>query len=149
MIEAWHMWVIAGLLLWVFEIFLPSLFVLGVLGTSCLIVAPYAIIDESFKMQLLIFAIATAVMALGIRPLIMKHFYRREGNVKTNVDFLIGKSVLVTEDIDSVSETGRVKIEGELWRAVTSDESVVSVGQKVTILKVDGCKVIVKLTANN
>jgi len=36
MLEPWHIWVIAGLLLWIIEIFTPG-FVAGVFGTAALL----------------------------------------------------------------------------------------------------------------
>ena len=118
MLELWHIWIIAGLVLWIVEIFTPG-FVVGVFGAACLIVAPFAGAGIPFKMQLLVFGIATAVMSLTVRPLILKHFYGREAKVKTNVDALVGKSGMVMEVIDNASGTGRARIGGEVWRAVT------------------------------
>ncbi|MFH1701745.1 MAG: NfeD family protein [Candidatus Zixiibacteriota bacterium] len=148
MLEVWHMWVIAGLVLWIVEIFTPG-FVVGVFGTACLIVAPFAGADVTFKMQLLVFGIATAVMSLGIRPIILKHFYRRETKIRTNVDALVGKSGQVTEVIDHASGTGRARIGGEVWRAITADDSRIEVGQKVIVREIDGCKVVVEATTAN
>jgi membrane protein implicated in regulation of membrane protease activity len=88
-------------------------------------------------------------MSLGIRPLILKHFYGREAKFKTNVDALVGKSGLVTEVIDHPSGTGRVKIGGEIWRAVTPDESHVEIGQRVTVREVEGSKVVVEVTTEH
>lgn len=144
MFEVWHIWLIAGLVLWIIEIFTPG-FVIGVFGTGCLIVAPFAGASVSFKMQLLVFGIATAVMSLGIRPLILKHFYGREAKIKTNVDALVGKFGLVTEVIDHLDRTGRANIGGENWRAITLDESRVEIGQKVIVKAIDGCKIIVEV----
>lgn len=144
MLEVWHIWVIAGLVLWIIEIFTPG-FVIGVFGTACLIVAPFAGASVSLKMQLLVFGIASAAMSLGVRPLILKHFYGREAKIKTNVDALVGKDGLVTEVIDHLSRTGRANIGGEDWRAVTPDESRVDIGQKVIVKGIDGCKVIVEV----
>lgn len=148
MLEVWHMWVIVGIVLWIIEIFTAG-FVVGVFGTACLIVVPFAGAAVSFKMQLLIFGTATTVISLCIRPLILKHFYGRGAKIKTNVDALVGKSGLVTEVIDQPSGTGRVKIGGEIWRAVTSDESHLEIGQKVTVREVEGCKVVVELTTEH
>ena len=148
MLEVWHLWVIAGLVLWIIEIF-TSGFVIGVFGTACLIVAPFAGADASFKLQLLVFGAATGVMSLAIRPLLLRHFYRREPTVLTNVDALVGKFGLVTEIIDHSSGTGMVKIGGELWRAVTPDESRVDIGQKVVVREVEGCKVAVEVVTAN
>jgi membrane protein implicated in regulation of membrane protease activity len=143
MLELWHMWVIAGIVLWIIEIFTPG-FVVGVFGTACLIVAPFAGADVTFKIQLLVFGIATGGIALAIRPLIIRHFYGREPKIRTNADALVGKSCIVTEVIDHLSGTGMVKIGGEIWSAYTPDESRVDVGQKVTVREVIGCKVVVE-----
>jgi membrane protein implicated in regulation of membrane protease activity len=145
MLEVWHIWVIAGLVLWIIEIFTPG-FVLGVFGTACFIVAPFAGADVTLKMQLLVFGIAAAAISLGIRPLILRNFYGREAKVKTNVDALVGMSGLVTEVIDNAAGTGRVRLAGEVWRAVTPDDSPIEVGEKVTIREIDGCKVVVEAT---
>lgn len=143
MLEVWHMWVITGLLLWIIEIFTPG-FVTGVFGTACLIAAPFAGTGASFKMQLVVFGTATAVLSLGIRPLILRNFCSREPKIKTNIDALVGKTGVVTEAIDNDSRMGRVRIGSEEWRAISLDEMQVGVGQKVTVHEVDGCKVVVQ-----
>jgi len=148
MLEVWHMWVIAGILLWIIEIFTPG-FVIGVFATACFIAAPFAGSGVSLNLQLLVFGIATGVMTFAVRPLILKYFYSQEAKIKTNVDALVGKSCTVMEAIDHRTGTGRVKIGGEIWRAVTPDESKVDIGQKMIIRGVDGCKVVVEITTEN
>jgi membrane protein implicated in regulation of membrane protease activity len=143
MLEAWHLWVIAGLVLWIMEIFTPG-FVVGVFGTACLAVAPFAGADVSFKMQLLVFGVTTVIMTFTIRPLILNHLYGRDPKIRTNVDALIGKSGFVTESIDHLHGSGRVKIGGELWRAITQNDSPVEIGRKVTVREVEGNKLIVE-----
>ncbi len=143
MIEDWHIWIVAGIVLWIIEIFTPG-FVAGVFGTACLIAAPFAGTGVTFKIQLLIFGISTAILFFGIRPFMLKYLYTRKEKVKTNVDALVSKSGLVTEVIDHASGTGRVKIDGEDWRAVTLDESLVDVGQRVIVREIDGSKVVVE-----
>lgn len=99
MLEVGHIWIIAGLVLWIVEIFTPG-FVVTVFSAACLIVAPIASASIHFKMQLLVFGIATAVISLTIRHLVLRHFYGRESKIKTNVDALVGESGIVTELID-------------------------------------------------
>ncbi|HPQ44222.1 MAG TPA: NfeD family protein [Syntrophales bacterium] len=144
MIEIWHLWVIAGLVLWIVEIFTPG-FVVGVFGTACLIVAPFAGSAISIKIQLLIFGIATAIIFFGIRPFIIRYFYNRETNLKTNAEALIGKSGIVVEAIDNISGSGRARIGGEVWRAITTDNSLVDVGKRIIVREIDGCKLVVEV----
>ena len=147
MLETWHIWVFAGLVLWIIEIFTPG-FVIGVFGTACFIVAPFAGAGVTFEIQLLIFGIATAAISLGIRPLILRHFYGGGAKIKTNVDALVGKAGLVTEAVDNELATGRARIGGEDWRAVTADDSRLEVGEKVTVKGIDGCKLVVESTTS-
>jgi len=145
MIEWWHLWVVAGVALWILEIFTPG-FVAGVFGTACWIAAPFAGAGASITVQLLVFGMATAVLTLAIRPLILKCFSRSGEQLKTNMEALVGRTGLVTEPIDPAAGTGQVKIGGELWRAVTRDEVRVDAGVKVGVIEVEGCKVIVHVT---
>ncbi len=147
MLELWHIWITIGLVLWIVEIFTPG-FVVGIFGTACLIVAPFAVMGFIFKVQLLVFGIAIAIMFLGVRPFILKHFYRATTMISTNVDALVGKTGHVTETIDYAPGTGRVKIGGEIWRAITSDGSRVDVGVKIAVCSVEGCKVVVEIASN-
>ncbi len=143
MLDAWQLWVIAGLALWIVEIFTPG-FVIGLFATACLAVAPFAGAGVSFKMQVLVFGVATVIMTLGVRPLVLNHFYGQDPKIRTNVDALIGKSGFVTETLDHQRGSGSVKIGGELWRAITQNESPVEIGRKVTVREVDGNKLVVE-----
>ncbi|HOX00877.1 MAG TPA: NfeD family protein [Candidatus Paceibacterota bacterium] len=144
MVEWWHVWVLVGIGLWIAEVFTPG-FVAGVIGTACLVVAPFAGAGLSFKVQLFVFGMATLAMAFGVRPRILRHFRLAGPNSQTNVDALIGGDGLVTEAIDPKSGTGQVKIGGENWRAVTPDETRVDVGARVRVRAVEGCKVVVQV----
>ena len=143
MLHAWHYWVMAGFVLWIAEIFTPG-FVLGVFGTSCFFVALAAWAGLGFKVQLLVFGIATVIISLSLRPLILKFFYGGKSKIKTNVDALLDQAGFVVEAIDPAAGTGRVKVGGEPWRAVSRDESPMQLGQKVKVLAVEGCTVVVE-----
>ena len=144
MFELWHLWIIAGILLWILEIF-STYFVLCIFGTSCIVTALFAGLGFSLKVQLLIFCMVTAVMTLCIRPLILNYLYCRGSMSNTNVDALIGQAGIVTETIDHISGTGSVKIGGEIWRAISENESRVEIGQPVSIRKIAGCTAIVEI----
>jgi membrane protein implicated in regulation of membrane protease activity len=141
--ELWQFWVIAGVVLWIIEIFIP-VFVTGIFGTASLLIVPLAAVHFPFKIQLLFFVVISAVLTLWIRPIILKYFYRRGELTETNAKALIGKTGLVVEVIDSVAGSGSVKIGGETWRAVmNTDQYRVDIGKKVIVRNIEGCKVIV------
>jgi membrane protein implicated in regulation of membrane protease activity len=76
--------------------------------------------------------------------LVLRYLFPKKYDVKTNIDALIGKSGLVTEKIISHLQTGRVRIGGEDWKAVSLTGSDIEVGQKVTVEQVEGVKVLVR-----
>jgi membrane protein implicated in regulation of membrane protease activity len=143
LIEVWYLWVIAGLVLWIVEMY-TSGFVVGIFGTACLIVAPVARVGTPFRIQVLVFVVGTAVLSFAIRPLVLKYLYDRR-LAKTNVDALIGKVGFVTVQINERNGTGNVRIGGEEWRAAASaGELTIEVGERVVVEKIDGAKLIVK-----
>lgn len=148
MLEPWHIWIIAGLFLWVVEVFTPG-FILGIFGTACLVVSPFAAAGCSNIVQWLVFGISSLLMLFFIRPVMLKHFVNKEPEAKTNVDALAGKEGLVIETIDYAAGTGRAKIGGEDWRSITKDQSRVEIGSKVTVVEVEGCKVVVRISSKN
>lgn len=93
--------------------------------------------------QVLIFVLLGLVLVLCTRPLSRKLL---EGqNSKTNVDALIGKRCIVTEEICNLQETGEVRVDGLCWSARADNaDRVIAVGEQVEILCVQGVKLIVK-----
>ena len=65
-------------------------------------------------------------------------------DVKTNADAIIGRKGVVSERVDSEHHTGRVAIDGDDWKAVSVDGSVIEKGQSVEIIKLDSIIVTVR-----
>lgn len=144
MFEAWHLWIIAGFILLIVEVFTPA-FVMAVFGLACFFAAPFAGYGCSLTLQLIVFGVVSAVLMFSIRPLVLKGLCRSASPYKSNVDALAGQTGCVIEAIHPATKTGRVKIGGEDWRAVTVDESDIEAGQKVLIKGIEGNKVLVEL----
>ena len=66
-----------------------------------------------------------------------------DSGVKTNMDNIIGKTAMVTERIVE-GGYGRVKIDGDDWKAQTSNGSAIEVGEKVQIVSYESIILIVK-----
>ena len=56
----------------------------------------------------------------------------------------IGKKGIVISDIDPIKGTGLVKINGETWSAKTDNEAPIAKDIEITVLSIDGVKLIVK-----
>ena len=132
--EPWHIWIIVALIFFM-EIFTPGFAVaclsIGAIGSS---VASACGLE--LKFQILVFAVVTLLAFVLVRPVVLKLFHNKSKEVLTNVDALVGKHAIVSEDIKPVVG-GRVKVDGDDWKAITADGSPVEAGAVVRILKVD------------
>ena len=62
----------------------------------------------------------------------------RSDPVSTNVDALIGRIGVVTEDGKSPASPARIKIGSEEWRAMTEDHAPLREGTRVTVTGMEG-----------
>lgn len=141
--EAWHIWVIVALLFAILEIFTPS-FIALTIAFGCLLAAVGAGFNASFTLQLVFFSMGAALAFFTVRPFMLKFAHRNGQSVKTNVDALVGKTGRVTEQVNDILITGRAMVDGDDWRVMTEDSSVIEPGQRVEVVKVDGTILIVK-----
>lgn len=92
-------------------------------------------------LQVLIFAGVSLAMLLLLRPFLRK--FVDPHKVPTNVDAMIGKEALVTEEIDNLLGVGAVKVGGVLWTARSASGAHIPVGTVVTVQAVEGVKALV------
>lgn len=142
-LDVWHIWVIVALVFGILEIFTPS-FIAFSIAIGCLFAALGAGLEVSFKIQLLLFSVGTAVSFFGVRPFMLKVAQRKNLSVKTNVDALVGKTGRVTEQINNLLNTGRAAVEGDDWRVVSDDDTTIESGEAIEVIKVDSTRLIVK-----
>lgn len=93
-------------------------------------------------LQWLIFVAVSAVIVAATRPLVKK--YARPKIQPTNADRCIGQTAVVTEDIDNISGKGAAKVNGIEWSARSETGEIIKAGETVTVVKIDGVKLIVK-----
>ena len=66
-------------------------------------------------------------------------------SIKTNTEALVGKTARVIVDINNLKSQGQVVINGLEWTARSSDDTVVfKIGDAVTIVGIEGVKLIVE-----
>ena len=113
--EIWHIWVIVALVLVVVEIFTQG----------------FAVLCLAFG------AVAAAVAAACSAGVSGQLIWFSAHYLITGVDALKGREAVVSERISAEDNTGRVAIDGDDWKAVSSDGSVIEKGIRVIILDVD------------
>ena len=89
---------------------------------------------DSFVIQFGVFVVLGIILMITTRDILTRKLVHNE---KTNLDRVIGKMGIVTEEIKK-HEVGEVKVLGKKWSAV-SNKSFVK-GDKVKILKINGVK---------
>lgn len=99
-------------------------------------------LGASLNLQILIFFIVSALLLILTRPFVKKVVGSRR--TKTNVESLPGKKAVVTERINNLEDKGKAKLDGMVWTARSSDDSVIEEGSTVSVVEVSGVKLIVK-----
>ena len=141
--EAWQIWVIIALIFVIVEMFTTG-FAVMCISVGCLFGAGASLLDWDIKWQILAFAIGTALAFVTVRPLVYKFFYKKSSEVKTNTDALIGRRAVVTERIEGELHPGRVKIDGDDWKAVPLNDETIEVGEAVEVTAINSIILTVK-----
>ena len=137
----WLIWIIAGIICVIIEIFTPGFFFMSI-GVSAILTGLFSLVISNLVIQMVIFVIISFLIFINIRKL-SKRFFKTEGK-PTNIYAMIDKKGIVTKDITK-TQKGYVKINGEIWSAVSIDENVeIITGSQVIVKKVEGNKVLVK-----
>ncbi len=143
-VSFWEIWLIITILLLIVEAFFPT-FLAASFALGCILSAVFAFLGYHLKIQLFSFSLGTILSFIFARPLMIKYAHRSNRNFETNVYALVGKIGKVVVAIDHSKNQGRVMVEGDNWKAVTADETLIDEGQNVEILKVNSTTLIVKL----
>lgn len=141
--QAYQIWLIVAILLVILEICTAAF------GSICFaigaaVAAIAAGIGAGLTWQILIFVVVSMLTFIFLRPFMLKFMDRKSKDVKTNADALVGKRAVVSERIDAAQHTGRVAVDGDDWKAVSEDGSIIEKGTEVEIVKLDSIILTVK-----
>ena len=143
--DYYQIWLIAAIILVIIEL-LSAGFGVICFAIGALFSALVAYFTPNILWQLLVFAAVSLLTFIFLRPVLIKLLERKTKDVKTNADALIGKIGVVSETIDADKNTGRVAIDGDDWKAVTADGSIINKGEKVKVVSRDS--IILTVTAD-
>lgn len=136
----WYLWLIAAGVFFIIEIATTG-FLIFWLGVGALLAMCISFITESILIQTAVFVVSSVVL-IPLTKLFLNKYMGNGKVVPTNAYSIIGKTGLVTSDINILESTGQVKINGEIWSAKA--DSNISKGTEVEVLKIDGVKLVVK-----
>ena len=96
----------------------------------------------AFWLQLIVFAVVSALALALIRPLAARFLHTDRS--PTNADRVVGQAGLVTETVDNGAGTGQVNVLGQTWTARSQLGVVIPAGVMVRVLRIEGVKVFVE-----
>ena len=93
--------------------------------------------------QVALFIVASMALLLFTRPLAVKYF--NKDRAKTNIESFIGRTAIVTSEINNIQGIGQVTVGGQEWTARSSSDNIIlEIGEITTILAIQGVKLIVE-----
>lgn len=139
-------WLILFVVLLVIEIATVGLFTIWFAAGS-IVAFILDIAGLPLPVQIIAFLAVSVILFVVTRPIAVKYF--NKDREKTNAESHIGKNGLVLETINNLEGTGKVDIRGMEWTARAANEKdIYETGTEVSVLKIEGVKLIVKQTEN-
>ena len=100
-----------------------------------------SLITDSFPIQMTVFLALSVLMLAILRPLSMKLLKNQD--FKSNTDSLVGKEVLITQEVSNIKGTGQGKINGMVWTVRSEEDTPLPAGETARIERIEGVKLIV------
>lgn len=134
-------WLVIFLVLLVIEIFTLGLTTIWfAIGAIAAYIATLA--DANYVVQITLFLVISLITLIATRPLAVKYF--NKSAIKTNVEGIIGKQVVITQRIADKTATGKAMLDGEVWMARSIDGQELNEGENAQIVAVEGVKLMLK-----
>lgn len=94
-----------------------------------------ALLGGNVVVQGIVFILVSVVLLALTKPWAGKYINSR--TVKTNVDSLVGERAVLTEDADSMKQTGKAVVNGQEWTVRPQDETqVIRKGELIEVVKI-------------
>lgn len=131
----WLVWTLVCVFALILEVTSGTFYLMCfALGAACSIIA--SILTSALWVQVLVFAIGSALCVFGVRPFAVKYLHPHHDDRPSNADALIGRTGIVIETIKP-EKPGYVKVDGDEWKATTDNRITIDKGKRVKIVSRD------------
>jgi len=128
------LWLVAGSILCLLELFVPTAFVAFLMGISAFVVALAALVLPQFPIQVVLWLLLSTALVFVSRR------FLPHPRASKNLDAIEAQTLTEIP----AGQTGRVLYEGNSWRARCEDETeAIAPNQKVYIVRREGTTLIV------
>lgn len=134
-------WIILAVVFGITEAFTANLTTIW-LAIAAMLTTVISALGLPSDAQPIVFAGIAAVLVVLTRPLAKRVIDRKA--VATNADRVIAQKGIVTEAIDPVENSGRIKVMGQSWSAKSQDGEFIEEGTDVVVKRIEGASVVVE-----
>ena len=131
----WQAWALIALVCLILELTNGDFFIMS-FAIGCVFGALAAAIGLGGVAQIIVFAVFTVLSLLVVRPIALRYFHRGEDKRESNAEALIGRIGLVTDAIPA-NGYGRVKIDGDSWKAKSGNGEAIEAGKHARVMKLE------------
>ena len=135
-------WIATAVVFFILELMTASFFFLWI-GAGAVVTALLSVIVETAWVEYATFAGSSILLVALSR----RWAPRFSGKIQrpSNIDALIAKTAIVTKVDDHALYMGYVKVDGEIWKAESEDQTPLKVDGKVSVVEVKGNILVVKI----
>ena len=137
----WLVWTLISILCLILELTNGDFFIIC-FSIGGLFAAVAAAIGVNGFWQIGIFALFSLLSIFFVRPTALRYLHRNKERV-SNADAIIGREGVVSEAIEA-GGYGRVAIDGDDWKALSSDGGAIEKGEKVVVKSRDSIIITVE-----
>ena len=141
----WLLWTLVCVVALILEVssgtFYLMCFAIGAVGAVVV-----SLMGTPLWLQVLVFSVISAVSVFCVRPLLVKCLHPVQKERLSNASALVGRQGVVIEPI-SAERPGYVRVDGDEWRAVTADGTMIERGVNVRITAMNSIVVTVEPVA--
>ncbi|MFC2335285.1 MAG: NfeD family protein [Prevotella sp.] len=141
----WLLWTLVCVVALILEVssgtFYLMCFAIGAVGAVVV-----SLMGTPLWLQVLVFSAISAVSVFCVRPLLVKCLHPVQKERLSNASALVGRQGVVIEPI-SAERPGYVRVDGDEWRAVTADGTMIERGVNVRITAMNSIVVTVEPVA--
>lgn len=135
-------WIIIGIALLIVEATTVS-FISVFFAIGCFVASLVSLVIPSIGTQIVVMCIVSGIGTIFCRNILQKYFEVNKEIKPSTINAMLGKTGVVTNTI-TPDNMGLVKVEGAIWSAATIDFETLSTGTNITVVDIDGVKLIVK-----
>lgn len=128
----WQTWAVVAVACLILELTAGDFFIIC-FSIGAAFAAVTAALGGGIYLQLVAFAVFTLISLFWVRPFAKRYLQKGGDSRVSNADALMGRQGRVVEAIKA-NGSGRVQIDGDIWKAVTNEDVDIPAGANVRVV---------------